>query len=233
MYVRMIHVSIDPGKRAQARDIYNNQLIFNFPGKLFHYMLESLALPDEVICMTGWTNHADALRYYHGEGYQRNLARFVPLLKGSPLVREFEVVEAGTPLPRAVEPTPDKEPLTAIGRILHQIELARTPTRSLFFRFVSLKLKPALITDARALYNTRLAAGYAMPGYHFAYFCESLAQPDEVVSLSCWDSKVQADDYAQGAGYQKDLAQFADYLVAPPKLAEYIVIVPVPAPQPA
>jgi heme-degrading monooxygenase HmoA len=225
MYIKVIHVTIDRSNLAQARHVYNTKLAFDFPGRRFHYMLESLATPSSVLCVTGWNSQVDANRYFRGEGYQRNLAHFIPLLQGDIYSREYEVVEQGFNLPPAVAPTPDV-PLTEIGRILQDMERAQKQVHSLFFRMVEMYLKAERITEARIIYNWELLSGYTMPGYHFAYFCESLADPARVVSLSCWDSKVYADQYAAGEGYQQDLAQFADFLLEPPSVEEFQVIVP-------
>jgi heme-degrading monooxygenase HmoA len=96
----------------------------------------------------------------------------------------------------------------------------------MWVRLTFLKIEPADLAAARALYQSEEISGVVrkQPGYRFHHLLESVERPGEVISLSAWRSQADADAYEQSGVYENLLRKFGEWFAIPP--AEGAIAVP-------
>lgn len=61
------------------------------------------------------------------------------------------------------------------------------------------------------------------PLHHFSYLLESVNESGELVSLTSWDSREDAEVFEQSEAYSAALGKLGQYLVARPEVETYEV----------
>jgi heme-degrading monooxygenase HmoA len=87
----------------------------------------------------------------------------------------------------------------------------------MWVRLTFLRLEPADIAAARALYHSEEISGVIrkQPGYRFHHLLESVDRPGEVISLTAWRSQDDAITYEQSGVYERLLRRFGEWFALP------------------
>jgi heme-degrading monooxygenase HmoA len=102
MWVRLTFLKIEPADIDGARVLYQSEEISGAvrkqPGYRFHYLLESVERPGEVVSMTAWQTQAAAEAYEQTGLYGSLLERFskwfaIPASEGVVAVPRLETYE--------------------------------------------------------------------------------------------------------------------------------------------
>jgi heme-degrading monooxygenase HmoA len=92
-------------------------------------------------------------------------------------------------------------------------------------RMNRLKTDPARLDEVRTFYNGEEVSGFArrQKGYRFHYLLESVNESGELVSLTSWDSREDAEVFERSEAYSAALGKLGQYLVARPEIETYEV----------
>ena len=93
----------------------------------------------------------------------------------------------------------------------------------MWVRLTTIKMDPANVEAARALYNSEQVSGVirAQEGYRFHHLLESVDNPGESLSITGWDSKANSDAYEQSGTYATLVGQFEEFFTGSPELRSY------------
>ncbi len=74
----------------------------------------------------------------------------------------------------------------------------------MFMRFLQLKLKPDYISDFKYFYETEVTKElYKTPGCLFAGLIKSKPEENEFISLTFWQTQIQAENYERSGAFKK------------------------------
>ncbi len=95
----------------------------------------------------------------------------------------------------------------------------------MFVRMLFTQSDPASAEAARALYNSDEVSGVfdRQKGHRFHYLLESVDVAGEVVSVTAWDSREDAEAYERSGAYEELVAKFVQFYTGTPRLASYEV----------
>jgi heme-degrading monooxygenase HmoA len=81
VWMRMTHIKIDLVRLDEARTFYNSEEVSGFTrqqkGYRFHYLLESVDAPGELVSLTAWDTQADAEAFEQSEAYAAALSELL------------------------------------------------------------------------------------------------------------------------------------------------------------
>ena len=95
----------------------------------------------------------------------------------------------------------------------------------MWVRLTFSKFAPADLDDARKLYNSPFVSGVIrqQKGYRFHYWLESAENPGEVVSLTAWDTREDAEAYEQSGVYNELGERFRRWFNTRRELRSYAI----------
>jgi heme-degrading monooxygenase HmoA len=97
MYIRMTFVRFRPGKKEDARKLYDNEVIPAHEGRQglrFVHLLESMDNKDEGIAVTAWDTREDALSYEKAGDYQKLVSKFKDLIEREPELKSYQITSS-------------------------------------------------------------------------------------------------------------------------------------------
>jgi len=85
------------------------------------------------------------------------------------------------------------------------------------------KIAPADLDDARKLYSSAFVSGViqSQPGYRFHYWLESAETVGDVISLTAWDSRDDAEAYERSGLYKELGSKFQEWFHTQRQLRSY------------
>jgi heme-degrading monooxygenase HmoA len=208
MFMRFIYLKIKPEFTDVLPSFYNKMILpelQKISGCLFGGLVKKSENPQDYVSVTIWDSLERAEVYEKSESYRKTRDRIRPYLAESsaweihlsddlqlqydsgvedPVIREYRVT---------AQQQSDEEP-----------QLADTP---LYVRLVSLKIQKGKLDEFRQLFSKEIVPVLQRTGgCRYIYLTESLQDDDEIVSITVWDSKQEADAYEQ-SGQFEDLVQ--------------------------
>ena len=97
----------------------------------------------------------------------------------------------------------------------------------MFVRMTFTKTDPAHSDEAIALFNSEQVSGVIgqQKGHRFHYLLQSVEDPTEGVTVTAWDSREDAEAYAQQSGPFKELlGKFTRWHTRPAEVRTYEVV---------
>jgi heme-degrading monooxygenase HmoA len=195
--MRFTYLKINPEYQELLPPFYNNIVIpelQKIKGCLFGGLVKSSESSADYVSVTIWNSREQAESYEKGESYQKLMDKVRPYLAESsewkvhlsedlelkydagveePVIREYRVTAQKLP---EQEPTPGENPL--------------------YVRLVSVKLQKGKLSEFRNLYTKEVVPVLQKTkGCRYIYLTESMQEDDEIISITVWDSKKDADDY--------------------------------------
>lgn len=200
MHMRMLQVTVNPGRVAELQEMYEREVMPRLqqtPGCLYVGLTKSVRDNDEYISLTLWESQQ------HAEAYEKS-GVFAELLKGA------EPYLAGTSEWRLhlskdnvleYEPVP-VEPVVQAYSIAEKRVSAIMPRRRvgpLFVRIVSPHIRPGKVDEFKSIYRENvIPVLQKAEGCLYAALTENANDPDHPISLTIWNSLLDAERYEAG-----------------------------------
>jgi heme-degrading monooxygenase HmoA len=197
MFMRIVHLRLDPNRLLELRGMYPAVIIAELshtPGCLYAGLLQSDDHPDAGISLTLWNSAADAESYEKTGAYRRLLDQSRPFLAESPewtvhmsddMQLEYSPVE-DDPVISRYESSGGADP-----------SVFSTPGKGrLFLRILSLNVRGGMLEEFTSLYREEIIPGLRrVPGCRFAFLTGQKNDSHELISVTIWNSKSDAEQY--------------------------------------
>ena len=203
MFMRFIQLKINMDYREIIKQFYNDSIIPELQkinGCLFAGLIQSNRSSDELISMTLWKTKAQAEAFEKSEVFQKLMKRFKPFLSES---SEWKI-QLSEDL--QVQYTPVQE-----EPVLSEFEVTAQSSKSggealenprMYVRLVSLKLQEDKVDEFRRIYIDQIIPALnAWQGCQYAYLIESLRHRNEIISVTIWENKKDADVYEESGKF--------------------------------
>ena len=177
MFMRTVHLRLDPNRLLELRQMYTAVIIAALsrtPGCLYAGLLQSVDHPEVGISLTLWNAASDAEAYEKTGTYQKLLMQL-----------EYAPVEHEPPISRYESPGgADPSVFSPPGK------------ERLFLRILSLHVRRGRLDEFTSLYRGEIIPGLRrMPGCRFAFLTGQGKDSHELVSVTIWNSKADAEQY--------------------------------------
>ena len=199
MFMRIVHLRLDPNRLLELRRMYSAVIIAELShttGCLYAGLLQSVDPPDIGISLTLWNSAADADTYEKAGAYRRLLDQSRPFLAESP---EW-TVHMSDDMQLEYAPVED-DPVISRYESSGGADLSvfSTPGKGrLFLRILSLHVRRGMLEEFTSLYREKIIPGLRrVPGCRFAFLTGQKNDTHELISVTIWNSKSDAEEYEQ------------------------------------
>ena len=205
MHMRLVQFGVTKGSVSPLRELYADRIIpalQNVAGCRYAGLMQSIHHPDQCISLTLWDTDADAQAYEMTGMFRRLLEEARPHLSTS---SEF-TVQLSENLTLEYVPVPT-EPVVRAFPIAQKSDNpgpAQDQSNAIWLRIVSLKILPGKLDEFKRLYAEKtIPALRNVKGCRHVYLLENDEQSHEVLSVTRWDSKEDAEAYEKSGLYEK------------------------------
>ena len=199
MFMRLVQVKIRTERMPDHHRMYEEEVIpvlQQIPGCLFATLIESEHHPGECISMTLWNNSEQAEAYEKSGKFRELMQRATPFLVDS---SEWKM-QLSEDLTLQYEQVPE-EPVVNSYEVTGAEDaerISRTPPAALYVRIVSPQIRAEKLEEFKTIYvNDILPILRRVNGCRYAYLTENVHQKNQVISVTIWDSKRDAEAYEQ------------------------------------
>jgi quinol monooxygenase YgiN len=203
MFMRFVQLKLDPERIPEFHKVYDERVIPAFhatPGCLYASLIQSIDQPGECISMTLWDKQQSAEAYEHGGMYARLMEGVTAFLADTSewkvhlskdLTLEYEQVT--------------EEPVIQAYQVAVQDSSKSIPTENaLFVRIVVPQIREGKEVEFQQLYNENvLPVLRTIKGCRYVYLTKSASEPNKLLSVTIWETKLDADTYEQSGIFQQ------------------------------
>jgi heme-degrading monooxygenase HmoA len=197
MFMRLVQVKVKDGQIEGLQQHYRHRIIAalsGIPGCRYAGLMKSVHHPEECISLTLWDSEQDAEAYERGGLFETLLDEMRPYLlesSESRLQLSQDLTLEYIPIPE--EPVVSKLPVAARSDTLEPQQEQRSP---MWVRIVSLKLRPGKLEEFERMYREQVIPVLRnIKGCRYIYLAERSGRMDEVISVTSWESKEDAENY--------------------------------------
>jgi quinol monooxygenase YgiN len=197
MYIRFLQLKINPDYLEMLQPFYDQIVIpelQKIPGCLFAGLIQSGEINNECISLTFWETKEQAENFENSDTFQRMINKIKPYLSES---TEWKI-QLSQDFQLEYEPVKE-EPVLRKYRVMSQTKYSPSWEEAhsqLHVRLVSLKLQEGKLEEFRKIYMDEIVPVLqSTKGCRYIYLTESLHEENEVISLTIWNSKEDADHY--------------------------------------
>lgn len=211
MYMRLFQVKIKPENFSEFRRFYDERLIPSLqkmPGCLFASLIQSEHPKDEFISMTLWKTQSNAESFVRGSVFQELLQEARPYFADS---SEWKI-QLSKDLTLEYEPVPTEPVVKSYTASAEFNDTGTPPVKPslMYLRIVAAKIRHGMMEEARRLYKEiALPALHAVKGCRYAALTEGTEEANEVLFITIWDSKQDAENYEASGLYDSLKEKFA------------------------
>jgi heme-degrading monooxygenase HmoA len=205
MYMRLVQAKIKPDKLSELRQHYDQKAIpalKKMPGCVYACLMHSVQHPDESISLTLWETQQYADAYEQSGVFQQLLHEAQPFLAEA---SEWKI-QLSEELKLEYLPVPE-EPVVKSYTVAATTKEQNSPqarTAFLYLRIVSPKIMPEKLEEFKRLYNEEIIPVLrTVKGCRYAYLTEGVKDNSEVISITLWDSKEDAENYERSGLFNK------------------------------
>jgi heme-degrading monooxygenase HmoA len=158
--------------------------------------------PEECISLTLWDSPADAQAYEKSGTFSELLDEMRPHLMESSEPK----IQLSHDLRLEYVTVPEEPVVSTFAVAAAGSAESRGPeaTENIWIRIVSLKLRPGKIEEFRRTYAEQvIPALRSVRGCRYVYLTERTGKPNEVFSVTSWDSRQDAESYEKGGLFEK------------------------------
>lgn len=204
MYMRMVQVKVKPGLTSELRLHYHEQIIAalsGISGCRYAGLLQSVHHPEECISLTLWDSEQDSHAYEKSGLFTSLLDRTRPFLLDSTeskIQLSQDLTLEYVPIPE--EPVVSVLPVTATSNQAASGDEQGSP---MWVRIVSLKIQPGKLEEFKRLYEEQVIPKLrSVRGCRYIYLSERAEKKDEVISVTSWNSKEDAERYEKSGTFE-------------------------------
>jgi heme-degrading monooxygenase HmoA len=197
MFMRLVELKVKSGRVGSYRQFYRGRIIpalERVPGCCYAALIQSMQHPDECLSLTLWDGEEDAVAYERGGLFDKLLAGTRPYLLESTestlhlsedLALEYVSIPAEPVVTRLPVAEGSGSPVSHEG-----------PRSSMCVRILSLKLRVGKRAEFDAFYRSKvIPALRGVRGCLQIFLAERTDRTDEVLSVTIWEKKEDAEAY--------------------------------------
>ena len=203
MFMRLVQVKVKEGHLERLRDHYQQRIISaleGLPGCRYAGLMKSVHHSEECISLTLWDSEEDAEAYERSGMFEILLHETRPYLlesSESRLQLSQDLTLEYVPVPE--EPVVSKLPVAARSDTLVP---QREHRGAMWVRIVSLKLRTGKLEEFERLYREQvIPALRKVKGCRYIYLAERSDRVNEVLSVTSWETKEDAENYEKSGLY--------------------------------
>jgi heme-degrading monooxygenase HmoA len=204
MHMRLVRIEVKQGVLPMLHSLYSNRIIPALEataGCRFAGLVQSVHHPEQCLSLTLWNTQEDA-RTYEAQGvFPQLMNEARPFLSES---SEF-TIKLSEDLNLEYVPVPN-EPVIKSYPIAARSETTahHASGGALWLRIVSLKILPGKLEEFKQLYAKHsIPALRTVRGCRYVYLLESADQDHEVLSVTSWESKQDAEAYEKSGLFEQ------------------------------
>jgi quinol monooxygenase YgiN len=195
--MRFLYLKINPEYQSLLAPFYNNTVIPELQkteGCLFAGLVKSSQSRSDYVSVTFWRSRKQAEAYDKGKSYKKLMEQVRPYLAESTewkvhlsenLELQYDFVTQ-EPLSRGYKVTAEQR----------SVDMAMVDDSDLHVRLVSIIIQPGKLEEFSKIYLDEIVpALQKYRGCRYIYLSESMQEENEVVSITVWDSKIDAENY--------------------------------------
>jgi len=197
MYMRFIYLKINPEYQSLLAPFYNKMVIPELQktkGCLFAGLVKSSQSRSDYVSVTLWRSREQAEAYDQGESYNKLMDQVRPYLAES---SEWKV-HLSENLELQYNPVAE-EPMSRGYKVTAEQTSSDSDINDdndIYVRLVSIKIQPGKLEEFRRIYLEEIVPALQnYRGCRYIYLSESMQEENEVVSITVWDSKIDAQNY--------------------------------------
>lgn len=205
MYMRLVQTKIKPDKLSELRQHYDQKVIpalKKMAGCIYACLMNSVHHSDESISLTLWDSQQHADAYEQSGVFQQLLQGAQPFLADA---SEWKI-QLSKELKLEYLPVPE-EPIVksyAVAATTKEQDSPQARAAFLYLRIVSPKIMPGKLDEFKRLYNEEIIPVLrTVKGCRYAYLTEGVKDNSEVISITLWDSKEDAESYERSGLFNK------------------------------
>jgi quinol monooxygenase YgiN len=196
MYMRLLQVHAKSDSLSSLPVLYSDKIIPELrkaPGCIYGGLIQSVRHPDECISMTLWDTPEHAESYEQSGMFQRLLQQAETYFSDSLEWR----VQLSKDMTLDYSPIHD-EPVVKSYAIKAASDgtVRQLDTGTMYVRILSIKLLPGKLEEFARLYNEHIIPTLrSVQGCRYAFLTEGIEERNEVISVTIWDGKEDAEHY--------------------------------------
>jgi len=185
------------GSLPQVREFYEKEVIPALQiteGCLHISLLQSDTHPDEFVSLTLWRQRRHADAYESGGLFAKFIADVAPYSAGS---SEF-TLHLGPDLKLQYDPVAEPPVVKGFDVPMNSASaiLPRDPKKSIFLRIVTPQIREGMLEEFKNIYTTEILPPLReAPGCMQAHLVENVKQPNQLISLTIWHNRQDAENY--------------------------------------
>ena len=197
MFMRLLQVHVKSSTISHLPTLYNETIapeLRRTPGCLYGGLIQNVHQPEECISMTLWETPEHAESYEQGGMFQKLLnqaeSHFSESLEwriqlSKDLTLDYSPIQ-DEPVVKSYKVVTGSAPMKALGQ----------NSDRLYIRILSIKLRPGKLEEFARLYNEQIIPALRyVHGCQYAFLTEGIEERNEVLSVTIWDRKENADAY--------------------------------------
>ena len=214
MFMRLVQLKVKSGRVESYQQFYRGRIIPTLEkvrGCRYAALIQSMQHPDECLSLTLWNGEEDALAYERAGVFDKLLAGTRPYLLES-TESKLQLSEDLTLeyVPILTEPVVTGLPVAEGNGSPVSLEGRRS---SMCVRILSLKLRPGKRAEFDTFYRNRvIPALRGVSGCLQIYLAERTDRADEVLSVTTWEKKEDAEAYEASGLFARLLESQRDTL---------------------
>ena len=214
MFMRLVKVKVQEGRHGSMQQHYGQRIIpalENVPGCSYAGLMRSVHNSDECLSLTLWDSEEHARAYERSGLFETLLEETRPYLlesSESRLQLSEDLTLQYVPVP--ADPVVSRHPVALRSDTLSAQQEQRSP---MWVRIVSLKLRPGRRAEFERLYRDQVIPTLrGVRGCRYIYLTERTDREDEVLSVTSWERKEDAQAYEESGLFARLLESQSDAL---------------------
>lgn len=205
MFMRLVHGKYKHGTESKLREVYDKIVIPRLqktPGCLCVCLIKSEIHEDEGISLTLWDTQDNAEAYEKSGLYSELLKAVKPHLSDTSewkvqLSKDLELEYT------YVTEEPVVKSYTFAAQTDEDIPI-EDRSHTMYLRILSVKIQPGKVKELEKIYTEEIIPALrSVKGCRYAYLTEGIEEENEVIAVSIWDSKEDADVFEESGELQK------------------------------
>ncbi|MCG8608468.1 antibiotic biosynthesis monooxygenase [bacterium] len=205
MFMRIVQIKVNPDELPGFKALYDDKVIpalRGLPGCFIATLMKSDQQPDEYVSMTLWDSQENAEAYEQSGLFQKLLDELLPFLADS---SEWKI-HLSQDFTLEYQPQPE-DPIVTSYPVVEQSagNPAEMPqSEAMHLRIVSIKTKPGQADEFKKLYREIIIPALNdVRGCRYAYLTEGLQEPNQLFSVTIWESKKAAESYERSGLFEE------------------------------
>lgn len=195
MIMRLLQVKIKPDLLSEVRQMYDEKampILRAVPGCLYASLIQSVDRADECMSLTLWETREQADAYEQSNVFKELITEAQPYFAES---SEWKI-QLSKDLTLEYEPVVE-EPVVKAYQVTDLKDSRSVPQgKPMYVRIVAPQIREGQLSEFKKIFNNEILPELrAVKGCRYAYLTENIKEQNQMISVTIWDSREDADAY--------------------------------------